>query len=46
MAKVLKLGVNPIFGIEQDSTSQVGFLVESYNVEAQPKSVEITNGYG
>ena len=46
MAKILKLGVNPVFGIEQDSTSQAAFLAESYNVEAQPKSVEITNGYG
>lgn len=46
MAKILKLGVNPIFGIEQDSTSQGAFLAESYSVDAQPKSVEITNGYG
>ena len=46
MAKILKLGVNPIFGIEQDSTSQGAFLAESYSIEAQPKSVEITNGLG
>lgn len=46
MAKILKLGVNPIFGIEQDVTSQGAFLAESYNIEAQPKSIEITNGLG
>ena len=46
MAKILKLGVNPIFGIEQDTTSQAHFLAESYSTEAQPKSVEITNGLG
>lgn len=46
MAKILKLGVNPIFGIEQDAGSQVAFLAESYSVDAQPKSVEITNGFG
>lgn len=46
MAKILKLGVNPIFGIEQDVTSQGAFLAESYSIEAQPKSIEITNGLG
>lgn len=46
MAKILKLGVNPVFGIDQDSSSVGAFLAESYSVDAQPKSVEITNSYG
>lgn len=46
MAKVLKLGATPVFGIDQDMTSEDYFLAESYNVDAQPKSVEITNGFG
>lgn len=46
MAKILKLGVNPVFGIEQEAGTEAAFLAESYSVDAQPKSVEITNGYG
>lgn len=46
MAMILKLGENPVFGIEQDTNSEKAFLVESYTVDAQPKSVEITNGFG
>lgn len=45
MAKILKLGENPVFGIEQTCNTGA-FLVDSFTFDAQPKSVEITNGFG
>ena len=45
MAKILKLGENPVFGIEQTCNTGA-FLVDSFTFDAQPKSVEITNGLG
>lgn len=43
--KIKTFGELPVFGVEDTSGNQ-GLLIDSYNMDVQGKSVEITNGYG